>query len=321
MRKRTLIPLAVLAAGLLLAELAVRVDAHHIPAPVTWSGPEEQLKYSQMQTLHREGHTGGIVVVGSSVADVGIDPAGLTTVPGVPTYNAALLGANLETVRWWTDHVVVPLLQPRQIVFGLTSREVNSNDPQASSLGQQFFASPAVRHLDGSESVWQRLERYGGDISYLFRYRKIFRDPSLLADKTTEMQIQQAQTDSRGLDLVFAHGPYLQSAAFFQATILFRFVVSPAKLSLLAATLQDIGHRGTRVVLADTPVTQDYVSLHPQAGDYAAYQNALALVAATAQVPLIRGQVWPTSLFSDPIHLNAAGTARFTPAVAAQLHQ
>jgi hypothetical protein len=313
-------PLVIAVGIFLVAELLVRSFADSIPAPVIWSGPEMQIKYSQMQHLRHTGRTGGIVIVGSSVADVGFDPARMATdaATRIPIYNASLLGANVETVRWWTDHVVIPILHPREIVFGVSSREVNANDPEGAQLGAQFFAAPAVRHLSGTESFWERLERYGGDVSYLFRYRKTFRHPSQLVDQSTSMQFQEKQSTSLGFELFFTGGMYQRSAAdnnFFQTTILRHFAVAPSKVGIIAGILDDVHRAGIRMLVVDVPVTQDYVALHP-AGGYAAYRQALAGVVARAGDRLVLGPVWPNAFFSDPLHVNGAGAGRLTAMVA-----
>jgi lysophospholipase L1-like esterase len=73
-------------------------------------------------------------------------------------------------------------------------------------------------------------------------------------------------------------------------------------------------------VLVDTPVTQEYIGEHPhQAADYAVYQEALRGLAARTNTELVPGQVWDTSFFADPVHLNEVGARRLAGELADRL--
>lgn len=237
-------------------------------------------------------------------------------------YNGSLSGANMSELRWWTDHEVLPLLHPRVAVVGISSREVNANDPQATELAKQFFASPSVRRIDGDETITQRLERYADDVSYLFRYRKSIRSPSQIIHQDAAIQIQSKYfTSPGGQELALAAQTYRSSEdAVFQTTFVKDWRVSPTELAALEGIVRDLQASGAEVILVDAPVTQDYVNLHPHgAADYVTYRNALAQLAAGTGITLIPGQVWDTSFFADPLHLNASGAHRLSVALGTEL--
>jgi hypothetical protein len=326
-RRRRLVVSALIALSVvLLAEAAVRIDASRLPEPQVWSNPEAQIKYDQMKALRRAGQTGGVVVLGTSLTDVGVDPVLMATELDhrVPVYNASLAGVTVEVARWWYARVVRPLLAPRIVVFGITSRELNPNDLDGVRLGAQFFASPAVHRLSGTESLMERLERYGDDVSYLFRYRKMLRQPEQVLHHRTAIDIQRPVISDVGQATSFVHSGYNTSpliAPFFRQTITRDFTVSAAKVATVIGILRDARASGAQVLFVDMPITAAYIALHPhQWADWATYENALTKVVAQTGVPELPAQLWATSYFADPIHLNGAGTRRLTPLLVQRLH-
>jgi hypothetical protein len=313
---------------LLTAEVAVRVVASRLPVPQTWSSPEAQVKYGQLRALARGHQTGGVVFLSTSVLDVGVDPAAFAADTGtrLPVFNASVSGANLEELRWWTTRLVLPLLRPRLVVVGLSSREFNGNDPQAAQLAGQFFAAPAVRHLNGDETLLQRLERYGDQTSDLFRYRKSLRTTRTILHRTTTdlVDLQRRYfTSPQGQELALAGQSYRTSSSLdklFQSTIVANYHVASSKAAVLAGLLADIQASKAQAVLVDAPVTQAYIDLHPHGStDYAAYQQALAGVATSTHTPFVPGQVWTTPLFADPLHLNESGAKQLSHVLADRL--
>jgi hypothetical protein len=322
---RRLLPIVIAAAILLIAEVAVRIEAHRLPPPPTWSPPEAQVKNGQIDALARTHQTGGVVFLSTSVLDVGLDPGAFIadSRTKLPVYDAALAGADLQELRWWEDHIVLPKLRPKVLVLSLSSRDANANDPQAATIAANFFASDAVRRIDGTESVWQRLERYAGDVSYLFRYRKAFRSPETIIHRTDPISAQAFFTSPLGQELVLRGQPFISGAnvqAYFQATLLYHWQLSLSRLNVLAGIINDAYAAGAQVLLVDAPVTQYYIDLHPhQEADFSQYEAALGRVVASTHVPFIPYAVWSDSLFADPIHLDEAGAKRLAGILAARL--
>ena len=314
-RRLAKVPIVVMLVVLLLAELTVRVEASRLAPPQTWLTPEAQVKVDQMHAIRRAGKTGGVVFLSSSVLDVGVDPGVFASRSGtpLPVYNGSLSGANMDELRWWADRVVVPLLRPRLVVVGLSSREFNANDPQAQRLAAQFFDAPSVRQIDGRETISQRLERYAGDISYLFRYRKSLRRPSQVLHRDATIQLQQRYFSSPlGQEMVLSQQKFRRDLdAEFAATFTNNFEVSPSKVRVFTGLLDDLRRSGAMVVVVDAPVTQEYVNVHPRKQvDYAAYRQAIKDSAASAGLRTLSFPVWDPAWFADPVHLNERGAAR-----------
>jgi hypothetical protein len=314
-RRLTTVPIVVTLVVLLLAELIVRVEASRLAPPQTWLTPEAQVKVDQMHALKRAGKTGGVVFLSSSVLDVGVDPGVFASQSGtsLPVYNGSLSGANMDELRWWADRIVVPVLRPKLVVVGLSSREFNANDPQAQRLAAQFFDAPSVRQIDGRETLSQRLERYAGDISYLFRYRKSLRRPSQVLHRNATIQLQARYFSSPlGQEMVLSQQKFRRDLdAEFAATFTNKFEVSASKVAVFTGLLEDLRRSGAIVVVVDAPVTQEYVNVHPrQQVDYAAYRQAIKQSATSAGLRTVSFPVWDPAWFADPVHLNERGAAR-----------
>jgi hypothetical protein len=322
--RRGIVPPAIAVAVIVVAELLVRIFAAHLAAPVTWSTPEAQVKAAQMRAVGSHGGSGGVVFLSSSVLDVGVDPATFAKAAGatVPVYNGSLSGANMTMLRWWADRVVLPALRPRLVVIGLSSREVNAKDPQAQAVAKQFFASPAVRELNGTETAVQKAERYVGDVSDLFRYRASIRSPSQVLHQHAPIQVQKRFfTAPGGQEMALARQSFrTDEDALFRTSFVKDWSVSRAELGTLAALIGDLTARGIKVVLVDVPVTQDYINLHPDGeADYTTYRDALASVAARAGIPYLQGSAWSTTDFADPLHLNQRGAQRLSTELSVRL--
>ena len=315
---RIVVPLAVAVAVVLLAEFAVRAEASHLPEPQRWNAPEAQVKYDQMKLLSRAHQTGGVVLLGTSLMDVGVDPALFAAQIGhrLPVYDASLAGGTLESARWWYTHVVVPLLHPKIVIFGFTSRELNPNDPDAAKLGTQFFESPAVHQLAGTESLMELLDRTGDNVSYLFRYRKLLRKPSEALHHRTALDIQRPVISPGGQATSFVTSGYNRSPlipAFFRQTVTYRFTVGPSKVATVLGTLHDIKASDASTLLVDMPITREYIGLHPNGwADWAAYEQAMTSIVSQSGVAEMPAQLWTPPYFADPIHLNGAGARRLT---------
>ena len=324
-RSRFVVSLAAALVFIALAELAVRAGASRLPEPQTWDAPEAQVKYDQMAHLSRAHQTGGIVLLGTSLMDVGVDSALFAAQTGqrLPVYDASLAGGTLETVRWWYAHVVVPLLHPKVVIFGYTSRELNPNDPDAAKLSTRFFQSPAVHHLAGTETLMERLERVGDRVSYLFRYRRLLRQPSETLHHRTALDIQRPVISAGGQATSFVTFGYNRSPlipAFFRQTVTYRFAVGPSQVATALGALSDIRASGAGALLVDMPITSDYIGLHPNGwADWARYEQAMNSIVTRSRVPEVPAQLWTPAYFADPIHLNGAGARRLTAILVARV--
>jgi hypothetical protein len=311
-RRAALVSVAVL----VVAELAFRLVAPHLPDPLEWSSEEAQAKVARMTDLRRTGID--VAVVGSSVVDLGVDPAAM----GARSYNAAIRGASAEIIAGWTEDVVAPRLHPRTVVIGLTSRELTPNDGEQVNATRDYDRAPAVRQMRHDERWTDRADRTLGRASEIFRYRTVLRRPLLWFGQRKRLDSGVEMTSS-GWDRSAADEPYDASPGrrrFFQTVPLHDYTVGAQerrRLQTLATTLRA---RGIRVLVLNMPVTQDYVALHPHgADDYRAATAAIERLAQRSGSGYVDAGIWPTTLFSDPIHLNGVGARRLSRQIAASV--
>jgi len=325
--------MAVVLAVLLVAELAVRLAAGHLPSPQRWSAPEIQHKADQLAGWTAHNGRPDVVIFGASMADDGLDPAVIDRAlgKGRAAYNASLVGTPLDSIVLWAERHVVPSLHPDVVVLGLSPVELNGNIPGDAASNKAFRDAPAARAMLGTESLWQRATRLAGDVSDVVRYRTVLRTPtSLLHGRrnggTGLGMINDPPLTPDGLNLTEHNEPY---NVFLGQPVtptmrrnelagdLFRdFSVSAGKVALLRRFIADLQAGGAHLVIVDLPMTAEAVSYLPHgSADAAASAQALSDLATAAGVPFIPAGVWPTTYFGDPVHLNGRGGATLTTAL------
>ena len=110
---------------LLLSELAARVLAGGLPDP-DWNFAQTDRKVSEMEALAAAGETADVVLLGNSSVNGAFVTEDLEQLTGIGTiFNAALDGSSMRQTEDWALNVVVPLIAPRTVVIGLTSRDLN----------------------------------------------------------------------------------------------------------------------------------------------------------------------------------------------------
>lgn len=294
-------------AVVLLVELAVRSVTGHLPEPQVWSTPEIQYKVE----LIDHGGPVDIALVGSSVVDVSIDPEGLDD----PAFNAALGAASIGMIADFTRAVVAPRLDPDIVVIGLTSRELNPNSLEQGQIEERFRQAPAVRHVLGTESVLDRLERSVESVSALVAYRSILRDPENWVGDPPRQWGSSVTADS-GLYLDFLDEQYRYDEGTERRLgegALRDYLLGGEQLDTLRTLITDLTDDGRHVLLLATPVTEDYVALHPGGGaDHRDFLAALRLLADDTGVAFATSGVWDRTFFADPLHVNRAGAERLT---------
>jgi len=275
-----------------------------------------------MHALARAGQTGGIVFVGSSMMDAGLDAASYRQAIGgrIPVYNASLRSSLEPEVAAWTAHVVIPVLHPRVVIVGVSSSDLTPNDAVRNGQARQFFDSPGARQALGTESVLQRVDRIAGSISDLVLYRTILRTPSAWGKAAPKLDtsevISPLGSDLSLRDRAYSDPQWVQDA--LRAVVLGRFTIGPAALDALRQVIVTAHREGIFVVLVNMPVTADFVSFHPHGtADYNAAAGAVRHIATINGAPFVDEGVWPRAWFGDPIHLNATGSERFTSLIAA----
>jgi hypothetical protein len=280
-----------------------------------------QFKVSQIAKLEKRGGA-SVVFLGSSAVDAAVD-AGAIRDPkdNRPAYNAGLGGGSIGMVATWARVEAIPRLKPRVVVIGLSSRELNPNNGRENNLDRNFFASPAVKHLVGTESVLEKTERHLESLSALFKYRTNLRQPRYLealfglgnaprADDYARAERPSGQY-TRFLNETYDFGPAVRGLYSNQA--LFHFTLGGKKLQQLNRLMTYLQQQRIRVILVNMPVTQDFVDLHPRGrADYDRVAAALRKEAQTSNATFADPGIWPREQFADPGHMNRFGSQRFT---------
>jgi hypothetical protein len=312
---------AVVVATLVLAEVTVRLVAGSLPPPAGWPSDEYPQKDDRMAELADDGGA-GVVIVGSSVADVSIDPTALPHPRGA--YNAGLAGATAWIVDVWARRLVVPRLDPDVVVVAVSSRDLNDNGLGVAGWDESFRASRGGQHLLGTESAADTVERWLTERSALVRYREVLRRPleAWVGYEPPGREAFGAITDA-GLQTVLLDDSYRDdeyARTFFRAEPLRDFALGGVQQAAFERLVTALAADGRRVIVVDVPVTEDYVEAHPAgATDMAAYRAVVDRVVADAGAELIRPGIWDERLFSDALHLNGAGVDRLTALVAEAL--
>jgi hypothetical protein len=305
-------------ATLVLAEVTVRLVAGSLPPPAGWPSDEYPQKDDRMAELAGDGGA-GVAIVGSSVADVSIDPTALPHPRGA--YNAGLAGATAWIVDVWTRRLVVPQLDPDVVVVAVSSRDLNDNGLGVSGRDESFRTSRGGRHLLGTESTADRVERWLAERSALVRYREVLRRPleAWTGYEPPGRDAFGAITDEGLLTEVLEH-PYRDdddTRTFFRTEPLRDFALGGEQQAAFERLVTALVADGRRVIVVDVPVTEDYVEAHPAgSSDMAAYRAVVDRIVAAAGAELVRPGIWDEALFSDALHLNGAGVERLTALLA-----
>jgi hypothetical protein len=306
----------------LVAELAVRIAAPHLPPLLEWDNWQTQLKVDAMDKLAARGGA-SIVSIGASDVDSGIDPRALAgLVPGDPrpTFNAALDGSNIHLTELWTLDVVLPRLHPKVVVLGMNAGEVNEN-----GLGlfySLFVSSLGWREASGQGSAFQKVKDAAQHNIYLARYRTMLRKPTTMF--RTDGAYKRARItpwgDSPTL-LRYMKAPYRNDPSFIvnAKKILNDYQVGPDQMAALGRLVRALTARGIRVVLVRMPVSSDEISYLPHgAADYAAFMRVFEPFVESNPVIYVDGMadLPGTTYLRDSHHVNLAGRARLTALVA-----
>ena len=318
-RHHARVPLLVALAMVLLAELGVR--ALDPPAPLEFSSDEAQVKAEELAAFGAAGG-GGTVFVGSSVADVALDPARFSrSTGGEPAYNAALLGADLRSMEQWIEHIVVPDAAPSRVVLALNCRELNGAESAQDVYFHDFAGAPAMARLRGEERPLDRLDRWASRWSELVRYRSVVRTPGSLFgdDRRSGVNLELA---AGGYNAAYRDRAYPAPADLHEVLFpgdIANFEIGPELVAALDRTLARLQAQGIDAVVVHMPVTEDWLSYLPGREAYQECDRMMADRAAAGGATFVEGRVLDRSLFADPIHVNGAGSAQVTDDLAAAL--
>ena len=301
---------------LLVFELGVRAIEPALPQITTWREPMVAHKVARMDELSRAGRT-DVVFAGTSQMLFAGDPTMFRRQLHAPwsMYNAAMWGAPPIVNEHWITEVVVPRLQPRTVLLGVSP--IDFVEAESQDAVDKYFASTSVRD-DWLASVDRSLSR----ASALVRERRLLRDPRTVADSIgrrvsgeTGPKLLAGQVDAFGRAArqdrsVFRDSPLAQRMV--AGLVRKGWAPSQRQVRAFRRTVAKLRATGAEVILADMAVSGPLIDkLGPEA--YGAYRAFLRSEATTLRVPLIDTATGLTSttFFFDYDHVNRAGADVF----------
>lgn len=327
------------AAVLLLAELAARAAAPHLPAPDPWGDAARTVKIAQMDHLRTLDGCVDVVMAGDSMARDGFDPTTFTAhdTQHRTAYNASLDAAGPDLLEPWVAEQVVPRLRPATVLVAISSIDLNRNGAANGAALEAYAASPGGRH-----DLLGRFDRFVSDHVALVGHRRELRSPDLVLDALDGQEpaapfarddlgspVLDGVLGPRGegrsraelvVDLSTAtEGP---AAAFARDQLLGGFALVDDPVERLSGLVDAIRGAGAAVVLVVLPTTDAFASLHPHgAADVSAARTVVLDAAVAAEVPVVdlSDEHWPADHFADTHHLNGLGARRLSAELAIRL--
>jgi hypothetical protein len=300
---------------LLLTELAARLLAPSLPVePGKWPRIEIAQKLDQMRSYVNEGKEIEVLFTGSSMMAGGVDPVAFTEASGRSGYNAAFAGPSMRTVTPWTLEIAEPLLNPDVVVVGIQSREFNDSGVKHQIMSEKFLTSPGYKET--TSAVSSALVGPLEEVSYLLRYRRAFREPSLLFRSIGEESLAAARvrhvigTRGRRND---EPGTYRAPERFLQDLYdktLKDYEVGGPEYEALLDLHRGLAQRNIELILLNMPVTDDYWGAHADPeGDRQSYLDLIDdFVRETGATLIDAERSFPDNgSFRDPMHLDVEG--------------
>ncbi len=220
-----------------------------------------------------------VVVAGTSMAGVGIDPEVLTAMSGQSAFNAALGCANPLVVSDWIPNFVARELSPEVVVLAITPSDLDPESCPRAWTDIELLTVPAGDQRTLSQRL--DLQPFLRENSALWRQRPWLRQinnlPFLVFDREWTW------------DVTFRDDGFWQVDAWAevdQETYLLephrtQISVDQARVDAIAATVADLEASGIEVVIAELPMAMRWID-HLDAS-LVSYDQAEAALRETAE--------------------------------------
>lgn len=318
------VPIA-LVAVLVVAELGLRVLSSRLRPLTTWGSWEVHNKLAAAEKLSKEG--------GASIVSIGTSAVNASVAPGLlgnlsrrtrPAFNAALNGSSPQMLELWTLRVIVPLLKPEVVVYGLDSSQVNKGNVLARRNYELFRSSQGWGERAREGRLLDRFIWWASRHSYLVRYRHFLAKRAIFQQD----RLQRA-TSCRRLGLlrwvmVFRYRKYTIQTRQMDAwkDALNEYEIGNDEVETIGRIVDGLKGAGVVPILAPIPYTDDWIPFHPRgAEDVESWKRVIRQVATLhgcAYVDL-RDRFAPGEHFGDPVHVNGEGQTRFTTLLAYEI--
>lgn len=292
--------IALFAIGLLAvlasAEMGVRALGPSLPDRARWPSPETEIKARQLADLTK---SPDIVFLGTSITEAAVDPAAIDRYLDTQSYNAALpFGSPLALEEWFAGHVL-PRVDPRVVVVGVSTWGLGSsveNDP-----------------LLGGLLELRRAEEEGVLKSELIERRHQLRQlPDLLLSDPSPSTLWTAAGHQTAY---YDGGPVASEDVWTSEPV----GSLSDNLEALVRLIDTVRSNGAAAVLMIEPggCPPALVGCPADTIRDEAYAELLHLAAVTG-VPVIDGSLFvaPNDWYADSAHFNARGTKEFSAYVA-----
>lgn len=291
------------AATLVGAETVVRAVAHRLPEERIWHDGVTQVKHRQMRMRRAVGGTGGVVFAGSSQMLDGVHPPTAAPALGTRAYNAALHRGFLPLTERWLADVVLPTLEPRLVVLGLSVLDLNDNNTAQHQQLRQFQRSTARR-----EGWRPLLRRAAHERSAVVRHF-VGRDPKVL------LRDERVGPDGEGTEFLRATGYRLSDRKrdYIIDELLGDYTTGAPTMDQLHRVVTAVRSAGADVVLVEMPVTDEINALLPHGvADREQASAALCEAAARQDVRLVSDlrALADRKWFADCVHFLGVGMTR-----------
>lgn len=335
--------LGVVLVGLLVAEVGTRLIADQLPSPGDDGREELARKQARLDQLATEGGV-QTTFFGNSMIDAAVDPVTVVDTSQQlegTAYNAALLGAPIYLQEEWLDEVAGGDAAPELAVVGVGPLDVVDWANPVGDAGdaltpaqQRTFEGLVTDNLAALDDDWlSTLDRTASDWSSLVEHRGAMREPSLVlaaagraatgseppddVDRTDERWDANLSPDGQVQQFLDRQGAEIEG---LEGSFLFRSLMTAARTERIEGVVERFEDHDVPVVLVVPPI--DPAGVPPgAAAAYAYLAQQVVLEAGRLEVPVVdlSAQPYESALYADGIHLNAAGSQRFSVDLAAAL--
>ena len=267
-----------------------------------------------------------ILLVGDSVLDSAADPDRMAAAGVAGVFNASLAGEPLVTVAEWAVRVLQPKFHPQTVVLGFDLNVLNGGLPGTAALLANFHHSRPVAVAEGRGDAVDRLDVWLDRHVALYRERSVLRQP-FDPPASAGASIYDPPLSGAGWNEGF--GPYelgpspgaLKAAAQGLRGDLFAlYRQSSQNAGDIASAIRSLEDHGVKVVFVALPESPALPGAVPGGAREVAAGTAAMLVAAhSAGARTLDAGSWTAMYFADGVHLNQAGTARFSAWLAGAL--
>lgn len=329
--------IAAMLAVVIGAELLVRFSQSRLAEPVDYYSKPAQLMVDDMNVLRANRIRSDLVFVGTSMVRRDIDAnrlevngSGRVRLAKVKwANNVALPGAQTPVVERWLLGEVVPRLQPKRVVWGISSLDFNSG-----RRDHTIDVYDTARATD--RSVYGGLDR-GMERIAISKYRTQLRDPYALAQAlgNPPHQVGTRRPLSERGTWVLGYKKLAPKqltrmrqthAAYVRDVQLRNFTIGEAELAAYRDTLTALRRRNIDVAIVIMPVTKGYLGFHPRgATDFLRWKRVVTGIARADRIPVIdlsnaiESEDW--RFFRDYEHLAPAAARSFTDLLAGKLRR